>query len=221
VRAEYVGVMIVRRFHGLLVDLNAPMDVQELALGMTLQEQQHTRLCVAAAAALGSELEVAFTLEELQQERGAEPLADQTLAMIVGTFLCGESTALELLKHSIAELPKNGFSEVLRLIARDEVLHAGIGVKLLAWLRAHPDNGWLPYPGDKWVLGFVAQQRAAMARRDVVEPDEATLFEDPQAAEQLRAVGIPDSRAFVACYQRALEQKIPALIAGIGIEEAR
>ena len=37
--AEYVGVMIVRRFHGLLVDLNAPMDLQELALQMMVQEQ--------------------------------------------------------------------------------------------------------------------------------------------------------------------------------------
>jgi len=217
VRAEYVGVMIMRHFHGLLVDLNAPMDLQELALAMTFQEQQHARLCVAAAAALGSDLNIAFTVEELQQARSDAPIEEQALAMIVGTFLCGESTALELLKHSIAELPKNGFSEVLRLIARDEVLHAGIGPKLLAWLRQHPSNGWLPYPGDAWVKRVVDQQRATMAQRDVVEPDEAALFSDPQAAQQLRAVGIPDSHDFVACYRAALDKKIPALLSSAGL----
>jgi hypothetical protein len=217
VRAEYVGVMIMRRFHGLLVDLNAPMDLQELALAMTFQEQQHARFCGAAAGALGSDLEIAFTVEELQQARTDAPLEEQALAMILGTLLCGEGTALELLKHSIAELPKNGFSEVLRLIARDEVLHAGIGTKLFAWLRQNPTNDWLAYPGDAWVNNFVLHQRAVMAQRDVVEPDEAALFDDPQAAQQLRAVGIPDSRGFVACYRAALENTIPALISSAGL----
>jgi hypothetical protein len=218
-RAEYVGVMIMRRFHGLLVDLNAPMDLQELALAMTLQEQQHTRLCAAAAKALGSDLEVAFTVQELQQARSAEPLAEQAMAMIVGTFLCGEGVALELLKYCIAELPKNGFSGVLRLIARDEVLHVGFGVRLLAWLRRNPDNGWLAYRGDAWVRDFVAQQVAMMTDRDIVEPDEQALFAQPLAAAQLRSVGIADSAAFAARYHQALADKIPSLLAGAGVEE--
>ena len=40
-RSEYIGVMIVHHFHGLLVDLNAPMDLQEVALTMLKQEQEH------------------------------------------------------------------------------------------------------------------------------------------------------------------------------------
>ena len=66
-RAEYIGVMIVRRFHGLLVDLNAPMDLQELALTMMVQEQQHASMCMAAARSLGSDSELSFPLAELQQ----------------------------------------------------------------------------------------------------------------------------------------------------------
>src|SRR5262245_61067206 len=54
-RAEYIGVMVVRHFHGLLVDANAPMDIQELAITMMLHEQRHTALCVGAARALGSD----------------------------------------------------------------------------------------------------------------------------------------------------------------------
>jgi hypothetical protein len=216
-RAEYVGVMIMRRFHGLLVDLNAPMDLQELALGMMFQEQQHTRYCAVAASALGSQLEIGFSLAELQQARDEAPLPEQTMAMIVGTFLCGEGTALELLKHSIAELPKNGFSQLLRLIVRDEVLHAGIGVKLLSALRVDRQSGWLKYPGDRWVLNYVERQTSMMKRRDVVEPDEAKLFEDPQAAEQLRALGIADSRGFLACYHQAIDEGIPKALAKIGL----
>ena len=44
-RSEYTGVMIVHHFHGLLVDLNAPMDLQEVALTMLKQEQEHAALC--------------------------------------------------------------------------------------------------------------------------------------------------------------------------------
>jgi hypothetical protein len=216
-RAEYIGVMIMRRFHGLLVDLNAPMDLQELALGMMFQEQQHTRYCATAAAALGSQLEIGFSLAELQQERDQAPLAEQAMAMIVGTFLCGEGTALKLLKYSIAELPKNGFSQLLRLIAHDEVLHAGIGAKLLSTLRSAPENGWLKYPGDNWVLNYVERQTAMMKDRDVIEPDEAKLFQDPQAAEQLRSLGIADSRGFLTCYHQAIDQGIPKTLAKAGL----
>ena len=59
-RSEYIGVMIVHHFHGLLMDVNAPMDLQEIALTMVKQEQEHAALCMTAARALGSE-EVVLT----------------------------------------------------------------------------------------------------------------------------------------------------------------
>ena len=216
-RAEYVGVMITRRFHGLLVDLNAPMDLQELALCMVLQEQQHTRLCAAAAAALGSPLDIVFDLDELQQARDQAPLEEQAMAMILGTFLCGEGTAFELLKFSVAELPKNGFSNILRLIMSDEVLHARLGLKLLNSLRQTPRNGWLDYPGDRWACAFLERQIAMMKTRAVIEEDEAQLFDDEQAAHQLRSVAIANSRDFFSCYHQTLDHRLPDLLAQAGL----
>ena len=216
-RAEYVGVMIMRRFHGILVDLNAPMDLQELALAMVFQEQQHTRLCAAAAEALGSELNIAFDIEELQQARDDAPLEEQAMAMILGTFLCGEGTAFELLKFSVAELPKTGFSDLLRLIMSDEVLHAGLGTRLLKTLRDHPTNGWLDYPGDAWVYAFIDRQVAMMRSRAVIEEDEALLFDDSQAAAQMQRVGIANSRHFFTCYHQALDQRLPKQLVKAGL----
>jgi hypothetical protein len=216
-RAEYVGVMIMRRFHGILVDLNAPMDLQELALCMVLQEQQHTRLCAAAAAALGSTLDIAFDLEELQQARDQAPLEEQAMAMILGTFLCGEGCAFELLKFSIADVPKNGFSEILRRIISDEVMHAGLGIKLLTSLRQTPKNGWLDYPGDGWAGAFIERQIAMMRGRAVIEEDEAELFDDAQAAQQLRSVAIANSRDFFSCYHQTLDHRLPGLLARAGL----
>jgi hypothetical protein len=201
-RNEYVGVMVMRRLHGLLVDLNAPMDLQELALEMTLQEQRHTRLCVAAAASLGSSAEIGFDLAELQQARTTEPLPLQLVGMAIGTLALGEAVALRLIVHAIKAVPSSGYRDLLRQIARDEVLHASLGPALIRELR---DAAWFPWPGEKPAGEMLERQLQALRARDVVEPDEAAAFEDPASAAALMAVGIPPSVGFKGAYFAALE----------------
>jgi hypothetical protein len=217
-RSEYVGVMIVRRFHGLLVDLNAPMDLQELALVMMAQEQHHAGLCVEAARALGSPGEISFELGELQQARSGAPMEQDLLQMICGTYAVGEVVAMALIRHALKALPSSGFRDILAQIARDEVLHAGIGPRLLRSIRGGVPPRWLGWPGDAPICAFVERQRAAMRGRDVVEPDEAALFEDPAAAAQLMAVGIPPSGPLKAAYLSALEVEVPAGFRRAGLE---
>ncbi len=209
-RSEYVGVMIARRLWGLCVDVNAPRDVQELALRMVLDEQRHLSLCVAAAEALGAEPAVAFDLADLQQPRSDAPVGDQLVEMLAGTYAVGEAVALALVAHAVKALPGSGFRDVLRSIAADEVLHGRIGAALLGVVRG--GAGWLRWPGDAAVGAIAGRWRAAMRGRDVVEPDEVAAFADPTAAAQLRAVGVSDPVAFRAAYHRALD----ALSAGPG-----
>lgn len=216
-RSEYVGVMVMRRFHGLLVDLNAPMDLQEVGIMLMLHEQQHTRLCAAAAQALGSDLHLGFDLEELQQARTQEPLEEQLWKMMIGTLICGEGVALELLKQSLAELPRTGFCEILRSIARDEVLHAALGFKLLIELR-NSTAGWIAYPGDDWVADLVTKQLQALRRRDVVEADEVAFFKSPGQADHMRQLGIPNSKDFLGAYHHAIDTVIPAKLKQVGID---
>jgi hypothetical protein len=217
VRAEYVGVMIVRKLHGLLVDLNAPMDLQEAALAMLVDEQRHAALCSDAARSLGSDCEIAFEIDELQQRRASDDPEVELLAMLVGTYACGEVVAHALIRHALRALPPSGYREVLRRIARDEVLHARFGPLVLQAVRSGREKGWLAWPGDEQVARLVQAQQAAMLRRDVVEPDEAELFADPEAARQLVAVGIPPSDAFVAAYRRAVHRAIPKALAPVGL----
>lgn len=201
-RAEYVGVMVARRFHGLLVDLNAPNDLQELALVMQLHEQRHVTLCLAAARSLGSAGELAFELPELQQPRGDRGPAADCLEMIAATFALGEVTALGLIRFAIGALPPSGYREILRRIARDEVLHARLGPALLAAARRGETSSWLPWPGDASVSALVRAHRAALASRAVVEPA------DESVSRGLGPVGIPPSEAFKAAYLRALETDV-------------
>ncbi len=200
-RSEYVGVLIVRRLHGLLVDLGAPMDLQEVALVMLLHEQRHAALCSACASALGSDGEVAFELPELQQARGPDPERD-LVAMAVGTYAVGEAVAFGLLRHAIRALPASPYRDALRRIAADEGLHARIGGLLLGELRR---ASWMPWPGDDFARDVAASTIAAMRQRDVVEPDEAALYADAEAAGQLARVGIPAPGAFKRAYLRALD----------------
>src|SRR4051812_16961546 len=67
-RTEYTGMLVMRQFHSLLVEANAPLDWQELALTLVLHEQRHARYCSAAAAALGSDGLLTFDAEELKIE---------------------------------------------------------------------------------------------------------------------------------------------------------
>ncbi|MCA9544758.1 MAG: hypothetical protein KC613_10225 [Myxococcales bacterium] len=216
-RSEYVGVMITRKLHGLLVDVNAPMDLQELALVMTLQEQQHAALCAAAARSLGSDGAVAFELSELQQARSAQPIEAQLHEIICGTFAVGEVTALGLIKHALKTLPDSPYRDVLATIAADEVLHGRIGPLLLKAMREGQTAGWLPYRGDETVRRFVARQIQAMRARDVVEADEVALARDPAAAAALARLGIPDPLAFKGAYLAALETDVPAAFAKAGL----
>lgn len=207
-RAEYRGVLIVRHFHGLLVDLNAPTDVQELALLMMLQEQQHASLCMAAAESLGSDGTLSFPLDELQLLRTTAPAEEQLLDMLCATYVTGEVVALGLIKHAIKALPPSPYRDILRSIARDEVLHARIGADVLRHARDDGD-GWLPWPGDAAIRARVKEACGHMLTRDVVEESEAALFSDERAAAQLRAVGIPPSSAFKKAYERSVREDVP------------
>lgn len=214
--AEYVGVMVMRRLHGLLVDVNAPMDLQELALHFVLQEQQHTRLCMAAASALGSEGTLALDLEELQQERSGLPPEEELLALVCGSLATGEVAALRLISHAVKTLPESGFRELLRTIARDEVLHAELGLWLLAESKAGRAE-WLPWPGDEEVQALLERERAPFLARDVVEPADAALFEVEEARAQLLALGVTPPEAFKAAFREALELQVPAALSRIGL----
>ncbi len=207
-RAEYIGVMVARRFHGLLVDLNAPNDVQELAVAILLHEQRHVSLCLAAARALGSPGEIAFELAELQQPRSAQGAAADALEMIAATFALGEVTALGLIRAALRDVPRSGFREILSGIARDEVLHARIGPALLAAARRGETAAWLPWPGDAAVRDLVARHRTALTQRAVVEPEDALAAREPAVAAGLATVGIPAGDAFRAAYLQALTHDV-------------
>lgn len=217
-RSEYIGVMVVRRFHGLLVDLNAPMDLQELALAMLLQEQQHAALCTAAARALGSSGTLGFELLELQRPRTDAPVAHQLLEMVVSSYCVGEVVALALIQHSIDVLPPSPYRDILRRIARDEVLHGRLGGPLLALLSDERARSWFEHPGPEAARRLALEAIAVMRARDVVEPDEEAMFEDPTAADALLSVGIPPSPGFRARYHEALEREVPEVLSRAGVE---
>lgn len=217
-RSEYIGTMIMRKLHGLLVDLGAPMDLQELGLVMTLQEQQHANLCAAAARALGSDGVVAFDLPELQQARSRAPLEAQFFELLLGTFVTGEVVAMRLVREVLRVLPASPFADILTHIARDEVLHAHIGPAILCDLRTAGDAAWLPYPGDAWILDQTRACVRAMRQRDVIDPAEAALFQDPILAAALPRLGIPPSDTFKAIYMDALITDVPKALQRAGLD---
>lgn len=210
-RSEYIGVMVVRRFHGLLVDVNAPMDLQELALAMLVQEQQHASLCMAAARSLGSDGVLRFDADELRQARTNAPVDEQLLYMIIASYCVGEVVALALIQHSIEVLPPSPYRDILRRIAKDEVLHGRLGEPLLALARSQEGAAWLEYPGDEAVRRTAEKEIQVMKNRDVVEADEVAMFSDPECARGLMSVGIPDAAAFRARYHEALATEVEAL----------
>ena len=218
--AEYVGVMVARRFHGLLVDVNAPIDLQELAVMMMSQEQRHASLCLEAARALGSSGNVAFDVSELQQARTTNDVELELLRMICGTYAVGEVAALSLLKDTLRGLPRSGFRRVLESIARDEVLHARIGPLLIRELLRAPGLPWLGQIGRAQVIDLVEGQRVAMRRRDVVAADEPSHATDPLRVEAARRLGLTPAAEFQAAYKRAVEVVVPRellRVAGLSI----
>lgn len=212
-RSEYIGVMVMRHFHGLCVDLNAPMDVQEAALAMTLQEQQHAALCAHALTALGGAPELSFDVDELQFTRSQAPLDEQLIHMLVSTFVVGEVVALALLKHTLKVVPDSPFREVLKAIARDEVLHARIGSFTLAHIRSEQAPRWIRWPGDDFVRRCVQHAQQTMAQRDVIDPGEKEAFNDERLATELMACGIPPSQEFYAVHMEALHTDVATALA--------
>ena len=220
-RSEYTGVMIVHHFHGLLVDVNAPMDLQEIALTMVKQEQEHAALCMAAARALGADGEVVFDLSELRMERTQAPLETQIMSMLVGTYAVGEVVAHRLLHHAIHALPQNGYQDILKRIYRDEVLHAHIGSAILASIREGASPKWLPYPGDEALAKLFADSITGMCSRDVVEEAELGFFDSPQWGEHLKSVGIPPARAFRKAYFEGLATNVGRSVRKAGLDPDR
>jgi hypothetical protein len=212
-RSEYIGVMVMRHFHGLCVDLNAPMDVQEAALAMTLQEQQHAALCADALTALGGEPELSFDVDELQFTRSQAPLEEQLIHMLVGTFVVGEVVALALIKHTLKVVPDSPFREVLKSIARDEVLHARIGSFTLAHIRSENTPKWMRWPGDDFVRQSVQRAQQTMAQRDVIDPTEHAAFKEEHLARELMACAVPPSQGFYAVHMEALQTDVADALA--------
>lgn len=220
VRAEYEGMTLARRFHGLTVELNAPMDLQELALKMTLQEQQHARYCMAAAASVGSGGMIAFEPVRLQDPDSQDPRS-AFWEIVCGPYAVSEVAAFRLLSASIRMLPPSGYRGILETILADEALHARIGFLILASARAprrrrRPD--WIEPPSDAWIRGYVRGFIEAGLKRDVIEPAEAALFEDPDTAGALEALGIPPSLAFKSVYLDALRKDAPRRFKAMGLE---
>lgn len=218
-RAEYEGMTLARRFHGLTVELNAPMDIQEAALRMTLHEQQHARYCMAAAASLGSPRLLAFDAGRL----AGVPEGDPHRAfweMICGPYAVSEVAAFRLLAAGIRMLPPSGYRGILETVLADEALHARIGFLILSSARRPrrqrgPD--WIEPPSDSWIRDYVRRFIAAGLERDVIDPAEASLFEDPAHAAGLQALGIPPSRAFKTAYLDALRNDVPRRFKALGL----
>lgn len=212
-RSEYIGVMMMRHLHGLLVDLNAPMDLQEAALAMTLHEQAHVRYCAEALVALGGEPSLDFEIDELQFPRSDRSLDQQLLEAVITTFCAGEVVAMALIRATLAEVPDSPFRELLKAIARDEVLHARFGSFLLRSIRYGEGPRWLEWPGDDAIRALLKAAVEGMRRRDVIDPREVEAFADSVAAQALRGVGIPEPKGFLAVYHRALDVEVPAAVA--------
>ncbi|HKP95834.1 MAG TPA: hypothetical protein VJ385_08770 [Fibrobacteria bacterium] len=220
VRAEYEGMTLARRFHGLSVELNAPMDIQELALRMTLQEQQHARYCMAAAASLGSAGLITFEAARLGAPEGARDPRQAFWEMVCGPYAVSEVAAFRLLSASLRMLPPSGYKGILETILEDESLHARIGFLILSSARLprrkrRPD--WIEAPSDAWIRAYASRFIEAGLRRDVIDPAEAALFADPAGDRALRALGIPPSEAFKSAYFDALRKDVPRRFKALGL----
>ncbi len=189
-RRAYVGVMVARRFHGLLVDLNAPMDLQELALELMLDEQRHARLCHRAATSLGGPKELEFTVDELTQERDEDDLPGELVATLTGPYIVGKRLELAILQHILQAAPPSTYRDALAQIARDRQWHASFGVPLLAQLRGGAPPRWLPWPGDDVVRARARVQLRAALSRPPRPTHAAGLFSQPDTAATLAAAAV-------------------------------
>ena len=203
--SEYVGVMGMHYFHGLLVDANAPMDLQELALLFVLQEQQHCRYFRSIAVSLGSTRQIAVPIDELSIQRTDEPLNLQIVKYVFGTLFCGEQIALDLLSWTIKNVPDSPYREAMKQILKDEVMHTQMGSDLLKVIRNQTQESWCEYPGDSWIQHLLEDYLAHMLSRNIIVEEEVACFENPSQASQLLSMGIPNTKAFQKQYLVAVE----------------
>lgn len=213
-RSEYLGVLIFRHLHDLLIDLNAPLDIQQVAIALMAHENHHTLACSWAATHLGGGDGYVFELDELQLKRSAAPLTEQLVYQVVTVLCCGEVVAYDLLKHTVKALPPGPYKAVLERILKDEVLHSRVGFSILKQLK---EERFCPWPGDDLVRKIIHTYMAGLRQRDVVDPDEAALFEVEALIPQLLALGVPPTGPFKACYHDAIPGSFAQGFADIGI----
>lgn len=220
-RSEYEGVAVAHRFHRLTVGLNAPMDLQELALRIALHEQQHARLCLRAAFSLGSDGRFASLPSAFTPEGGRPVSGTEFWELVCGAFAISEVIAFRLLRWSLRNLPESGYRGILARIQTDETLHCRLGFSILASFRGPERRNnphWVEAPSDAWIRSTVRDHLSAASRRDVIDPVEAALFGRLRAAAALRRLGIPDPKGFLAVYTDAVEREVPRRFKAIGLE---
>lgn len=213
-RSEYLGVLIFRQLHDLTIDLNAPLDLQLLAMTLMAHENRHAVACAQAARSLGGSDGYVFELGEVQLRRTQQPLSVQLVDQVVTVLCCGEVVAFELLKHTVKALPPSPYLNILKDILKDEVLHGTVGFEILRQIK---ESSWCPWPGDAHVQQVVAAYMDGLRARDVVDPGEAALFEDEASARGMMALGIPPTAGFKACYFDAIPAAFAPGFAALGI----
>ena len=92
-----------------------------------------------------------------------------------------------------------------------------LGLQVLQQVKSGEPAPWIPWPGADAIAAMARGQIDYMKQRDLVEPDEARAFDDPQLAVELQGLGIPDSRHFRRIYDESLEEKLPAAFAKLGV----
>jgi hypothetical protein len=219
-RSEYAGMLLARRFHGLTIQLNAPLDVQEIALTIQHHEQRHAGYCHAAAASLGGSGELGFDTARLDGGDLTRPSGTAFWETVCGEFAVSETVAFGLLAFSVRSLPPSGYRRILETILADEALHTRIGFLLLSRLRTSGKDGapaWIEAPDEAWIRDYVRRYVAIGLERDVVDPREADGYRNPVLAAPLGKLGIPEPSAFAAVYKRGLLKEVPARFRAIGI----
>ena len=220
-RSEYQGMVAARHFHGILVELNAPLDIQELALTLALQEQKHARLCNSALEVLGGSGNLVMDSSSLRPFREEADAETRLWEFVLGPLAVSEVVAFRLLANTLRLLPRSGFRGILESILADEALHARFGLMILESVRSPRGPRWIKAPTEDWIREYVGSYLGACRRRDVIDPAEEALFADPACSRDLMRMGIPPSAGFKAIYFEALEKDVPRRFRTLGIELQR
>lgn len=200
--SEYAGSVRLNDFYALLVNLNAPMNLQKMAVDFMAQEKDHAILCFRAAQAFGFDGD--FDISESQSEMTQTP-EKQLLQILLSTFLVGEHIAFKMLVDTVRQIPANNYSQILRSILRDEAAHAKIGARVLGYIRCHNPR-WCEYPGDDCVQEQIERTVMWYRTRDVIEPLEVKMFSQPGIRKQMLESGIGDPVRMKSLYFRCLER---------------